>query len=64
MKTILLAIAASVILGGIAAAVLGSSQKLAYEAYSTTGARVTPTDNLVGPRWTGDPGTKRPGHSS
>lgn len=64
MKTILLAIAASVVLGGVAAAVLGSTQKLAYEAYSTSGARVTPTDNLVGPNWTGDPDTKRAGHSS
>ena len=60
MKTIILAVVASVALGGVAAYLLAENQKLAYQAYSTTGARVTPTDNLVGPKWTGDPDTKRP----
>lgn len=65
MKTILLAIVAAAILGIGAATILGQNQKLAYEAYSTSGARVSePGHNLVGPRWTGEPATKptgRPG---
>lgn len=54
MRTIILAIVATVALGVAAAAVLSTTQKAAYEAYVTTGARVSePGHNLVGPRWTG-----------
>jgi len=60
MKTIILALVAAIALGGLAAYVLADNQRLAYQAYSTSGARVTPTDNLVGPRWNGDPDPKAP----
>jgi hypothetical protein len=60
MKTIILAVVASIALGAVAAYFLAENQKLAYQAYSTTGARVTPTDNLVGPNWTGTPNPKAP----
>ena len=60
MKTIILAVVASIALGAVAAYLLAENQKLAYQAYSTTGARVTPTDNLVGPNWTGTPNPKAP----
>ena len=65
MKTIALAIIATLILGFVAATVLGESQTFAYQAYATSGARVSdPGHNLVGPRWTGDPKTKSDGPSS
>jgi hypothetical protein len=60
MKTIILALVAAIALGGLAAYVLADNQRLAYQAYATSGARVTPTDNLVGPRWNGDPDPKAP----
>ena len=60
MKTIILAVIAALALGGVAAYFLAENQRLAYQAYSTTGARVTPTENLVGPRWNGDPDTSGP----
>jgi hypothetical protein len=60
MKTIILAVVAAIALGGLAAYVLAGNQRLAYQAYSTSGARVTPTDNLVGPKWNGDPDPKAP----
>lgn len=54
MRTILLAVVASLALGGLAAALLTSTQKTAYEAYATSGARVSqPGHNLVGPNWSG-----------
>ncbi|MFE1599853.1 hypothetical protein [Methylobacterium sp. ID0610] len=35
---------------------LTSNQKFAYQAFATSGARVSePGTNLVGPRWDGDP---------
>jgi hypothetical protein len=60
MKTIILAVVAAVALGGLAAYTLSINQRPAYQAYSTSGARVTPTDNLVGPNWTGTPNPKAP----
>ena len=60
MKTIVLAIVMSVVLGAAAAYLLAANQTPAYQAYSTSGARVTPTDNLVGPNWTGTPNRKAP----
>lgn len=54
MKTIVVAAVAALILGVGAAAVLSLGQKNAYEAYTTSGARVSePGHNLVGPRWSG-----------
>jgi hypothetical protein len=60
MKTIILAVVASVVLGAAAAYLLGANQTPAYQAYSTSGARVTPTENLVGKNWTGTPNPKPP----
>ncbi|MGA0597245.1 hypothetical protein [Enterovirga sp. CN4-39] len=57
MKTIILAVVAAIALAAVSAYFLAENQKLAYQAYSTSGARVTPTDNLVGPTWNGDPNT-------
>jgi hypothetical protein len=54
MKVILSSIAASVLLGVVAALVLGSTQRPAYEAFSTSMTRVgNPGSNLVGPNWSG-----------
>lgn len=60
MKMILVAIAAAAVLGLVSAGALISTQKFAYEAYSTSGARVSdPGHNLVGPNWTGEGQQKR-----
>lgn len=54
MKVILSSIAASVLLGIVAALVLGSTQRPAYEVFSTSMTRVgNPGSNLVGPDWSG-----------
>ncbi len=54
MKVMLLAVVAAAVLGAGAALVLNRTQERAYEAYSTSGARVgDPGHNLVGPNWTG-----------
>lgn len=54
MKTIVLAILCTVLIGAGAAAVLSTTQKTAYMAYATSGARVSePGHNLVGPTWSG-----------
>ena len=43
-----------------AAALLINSQQLAYQAYNTSGARVSdPGHNLVGPNWSGEGAAKR-----
>jgi hypothetical protein len=55
MKPFLLAVIVAIVLGIGAAAVLTNLQRFAYEAFSTSGARVSdPGYNLVGPRWTGE----------
>ena len=55
MKIVLASIAVAIVLGIAAAFVLDSSQRPAYEAFSTSGARVgDPGHNLVGPKWTGN----------
>lgn len=55
MKAFAIAVAVAVGLGLVAALVLTSSQRLAYQAYATSGARVSePGTNLVGPAWNGD----------
>lgn len=60
MNVILIAIVAAVLVGLASAGVLISTQKYAYEAYSTSGARVSdPGHNLVGPKWTGEGEQKR-----
>ena len=56
MKAFLAAVIAAVALGVLARFALTSSQKFAYQAFATSGARVSePGTNLVGPRWNGDP---------
>jgi hypothetical protein len=55
MKPFLLGVIVALVLGVGAAALLTSTQKFAYEAFTTSGARVSdPGYNLVGPRWTGE----------
>jgi hypothetical protein len=59
MKVILGAILVAIVLGVGAAMVLNTTQRPAYEVYSTSGARVgDPGHNLVGENWSGNP---RPG---
>ena len=60
MKSFVLALVAAAVLSSAAAALMISSQKLAYQAYTTSGARVSdPGHNLVGPNWTGEGAAKR-----
>lgn len=55
MKTFAVAVIAAIVLGLTAAYVLGTNQTLAYEAFATSGARVShPGTNLVGPNWNGE----------
>ncbi|MGU3537064.1 hypothetical protein [Methylobacterium sp. A54F] len=55
MKAFLVAVIAALALGVAASYVLATSQRFAYQAFSTEAARVSkPGTNLVGPRWTGD----------
>jgi ubiquinone biosynthesis protein Coq4 len=54
MKMIILSAVAVLALGFGAALILSSEQQAAYQAYSTSGARVgEPGHNLVGPSWDG-----------
>ena len=60
MNVVLAGIAAAIVLGVVAALVLRSAQEPAYQAYSTSGARVgDPGHNLVGPNWSGDSTVQR-----
>jgi hypothetical protein len=60
MKVILASVVIAVVLGVAAALVLNTTQRPAYEVYSTSGARVgDPGHNLVGENWSGNP---RPGN--
>ncbi|ACL60127.1 hypothetical protein [Methylobacterium nodulans] len=55
MKAFAVAVIMAVALAAGAAFVLTSNQKYAYEAFATSGARVSnPGTNLVGPHWTGN----------
>ena len=55
MKAIAVAVICAVALGIAASYVLATSQRFAWQAFSTTSTRVSqPGTNLVGPRWTGD----------
>jgi hypothetical protein len=57
MKVIVSALAVALLLGVGAAALLNAEQKNAYEAFTTSGARVgDPGRNLVGPQWNGRAG--------
>jgi hypothetical protein len=52
VKVFLASLVIAIALGVGAAFVLGSTQKLAFQAYSTQSARVgDPGHNLVGPSW-------------
>lgn len=56
MKIIILSILVAVALSVVAALVLSSEQRLAYQAYSTQSTRISdPGENLVGRTWSGDP---------
>ncbi|MBV9076352.1 MAG: hypothetical protein JO048_02575 [Methylobacteriaceae bacterium] len=55
MRVMLISAVAAILVATGAAFFLGQEQRFAYQAFATTGARVTPSSNLVGPRWTGDP---------
>ena len=60
MKPFLLGVAATIVLGIAAAFLLDGIQQRAYEAYATSGARVSdPGHNLVGPTWSGEPSDRR-----
>jgi len=55
MKPFLFAVTAAILLGLGAATLLINMQEFAYQAYATSGARVSdPGFNLVGPHWTGE----------
>ncbi|MET7246635.1 hypothetical protein ABZT49_25105 [Methylobacterium sp. EM32] len=63
MKAFLIAVVAAVVLASAASFLLAENQRFAYQAFATSGARVSdPGTNLVGPRWTGD--IKEPGQGS
>lgn len=65
MKAFAVAVVAAVALAVGASFLLGANQKYAYEAFSTSGARVShPGTNLVGPRWTGDVTGPADGHKA
>ncbi|GEP05790.1 hypothetical protein [Methylobacterium oxalidis] len=55
MKAFAVAVICAVAIGIAASYVLSTSQRYAWQAFSTSSARVShPGTNLVGPRWTGD----------
>lgn len=54
MKIILASLVAAAVLGVAAAYILDAEQRPAYEAFTTSGARVgDPGHNLVGDKWDG-----------
>ena len=58
MKPFLLSVVVAVAVAAVAAVLLNIGQQRAYEAYATSGTRVSdPGYNLVGPQWTGEPGS-------
>jgi hypothetical protein len=60
MNIVLTGIAAAIVLGLVAAFVMRADQTRAWEAYSTSSARVgDPGYNLVGKNWTGEPQVQR-----
>lgn len=60
MKVMMIGFAAAIVLASAAAFALTTAQKNVYQAYVTSGARVShPGDNLVGRNWNGDPKPNR-----
>jgi hypothetical protein len=58
MKAFVLSVVAAIALGVMAAALLNIIQRPAYEAFTTSGARIAdPGHNLVGPDWSGEAST-------
>jgi hypothetical protein len=54
MKAFLTAVAATLVFGLLAAGVLRVVQRPAYQAFSTSGVRLSdPGENLVGQKWNG-----------
>lgn len=65
MKAFIVAVIAAIGLGVLAMYALTSNQTFAYQAFATTGARVSePGANLVGETWTGNPSTNDTGESA
>ena len=55
MKVMFASFLAAIVLAVAASFVLNGSQRTAYDAYATSGARVgEPGHNLVGPNWSGN----------
>jgi hypothetical protein len=60
MNIVLTGIAAAIVLGLVAAFVMRAERTPAWEAYSTSSARVgDPGYNLVGKNWSGEPQVQR-----
>ncbi|GJE16018.1 hypothetical protein [Methylobacterium marchantiae] len=56
MKAFIIALIVAVAIGTLAATVLNEQQRFAYQAFATSGARVSDPaghSNLVGPKWNG-----------
>ena len=61
MKVIFASVLIAIVIGVVAAFVLNTAQRPAYEAFSTQSTSVRePGHNLVGENWSGNPG--RPGN--
>ena len=57
MKAFVTAVVAAIVLAMTAALVLTFVQRPAYQAFTTSGVRLSdPGENRVGGRWTGNPG--------
>lgn len=67
MKAFIIAVVVAVLLGTLAATLLNQQQRFAYQAFSTSGARVSDPaghSNLVGPAWNGTtPDSHKPSKS-
>lgn len=53
LKAFALAVVAALVLSVGVSTLLSRDQNYAYQTFATTGARVTPSDNLVGRDWSG-----------
>ena len=67
MKAFIIALVVAVAIGTLAATLLNQQQRFAYQAFSTSGARVSDPaghSNLVGPHWNGvTPDPEKPSKS-
>ena len=62
MKVILASVLIAIAIGVVAAFVLNTTQRPAYEVYTTQSVRVgDPGHNLVGENWSGNPEPRRNG---